>query len=180
MLNKKYFLNSLFFLLWFIFISCSNQTSRTSNVKKVIEERSQIVENTGKAQVTNQSNLKKQSSNSAEVSNENIHVDLDLSKLNSIVADAELIKLQENKEQYRGIIVKAKGQYTYYKNTDTGNEYYNCVFSSSCCPNGLEFILKDSSKYPTTQGETITVVGSFNYYEEDGYIYYNLIDATIV
>ena len=53
MLNKKYFLNSLFFLLCLTFISCSNQTSRTSNVKKVIEERSQTVENTGKAQVTN-------------------------------------------------------------------------------------------------------------------------------
>lgn len=164
-------------------VSCgSTATDRTSNVKKVIESQVQN-ENGNKnveRQVSNSSQLVGNSSSMQRPTSNTKKVELDLTSLSSTVADAQLRKLQNNKETFKGLIVKAKGEYNYYKDPTTGNEYYNCVFQSSCCPNGLEFILSDPSKYPSEQGETITVVGAFNYYDEGGVIYYNLVDASIV
>ena len=124
--------------------------------------------------------MKRSAVNSQNSNAKVMRVDVDLSQLNSTVCDAYLRQLQENKEQYRGIVVKAKGEYNYYKNPTTDKEYYNCVFASTCCPNGLEFILADPSKYPKENGGSITVIGQFDYYDEDGVIYYNLVNATIV
>lgn len=198
MLNKKILTNGLIILTCMIFTACGSSSSRTSNVKKVLESRSNedAIESEVPAPIPTpvdsvRSNIAppSQSSNivvnpsSIQIPNQNTNnqkVDLDLTNLNSIVADAELRTLQDNKEQYKGITVKAKGEYQYFKDPDTGNEYYNCVFASTCCPNGLEFILKDKNKYPKKDGEIITVVGTFNYYDENGIIYYNLIDASIV
>lgn len=173
----------------FVLFSCSSaSSSRTSNVKKVLESRagetnggenvSQIDPpvNLGSEIVSNQSSLKKQTPAKPVT----LKVDLDLTNLNSVVADANLRELQNNKEKYKGTIVKAKGEYQHYQDPETGNDYYNCIFASSCCPNGLEFILIDATKYPQKDGDIITVVGSFNYYDENGIIYYNLVDATLV
>ena len=191
MLNKKHFLYIISIILCVVLSACGSSV-RTSNVKKVlesrvqseeaesvIEEKEEIEEIVPPAQassiVVNPSSM--------EVPKEtlpSVKVDLDLTNLNSIVADANLRTLQDNKEKYRGLIVKAKGEYQYYKDPDTGNEYYNCIFASSCCPNGLEFVLTDKSRYPKNDGEIITVVGAFNYYEENGITYYNLINASIV
>lgn len=186
MFVKKFITVTTLVVFSFVLFSCgSASNSRTSNVKKVLESRANAVASgesfeapqiNGSEIVSNQSSLKKQ----APAKPVMLKVDLDLTNLTSVVADANLRELQNNKEKYKGIIVKAKGEYQHYQNPTTGNDYYNCIFASSCCPNGLEFILTDTSKYPKNNGDIITVVGSFNYYDEDGIIYYNLVDATIV
>lgn len=160
--------------------ACDNpNSSRTSNVKQVIESRAQNPNAAPNDFVSNNSEMKKSAAGNP-TPQKVLKVDLDLSPLNSVVCDAYLRQLQENKEQYKGIVIKAKGTYNYYKNQETNKEYYNCVFASTCCPNGLEFILADSTKYPKEQGEQITVIGQFDYYDEDGVIYYNLVNATLV
>ena len=158
--------------------SCGSSSSRTSNVKKVIESQVSVSETASKEVVSNNSSLKKTEVPETSAK-ENVRVDLDLTEYTSVVADAYLKQLQDNMDKYRGVVVKAKGEYSHFKDPNSGNDYYNCVFSSACCPNGLEFVLKDG-KYPTEEGKNITVVGEFNYYEEDGVVYFNLINAELV
>ena len=178
---KKYLLIVIMIFTSLILFSCGDSsTSRTSNVKKVLESRANPVVKDVPSAVSNGSDMKRSAVNPNTSNAKVMKVDLDLSQLNSTLSDAYLKQLQENKEQYKGIVVKIKGSYNYYKNSVTNKEYYNCVFSSSCCPNGLEFILADNTKYPKEDGEDITVIGQFDYYDEDGIIYYNLVNATIV
>ena len=162
-----------------VLFSCGSPSSRTSNVKKVMESRANPAGQAAPSAISNGSDMKRSASNQV-APQQVMKVDLDLTNLNSTVCDAYLKQLQANKEQYRGIVVKAKGEYNYYKNQTTNKEYYNCVFASTCCPNGLEFVLADPSKYPKENGGPITVIGQFDYYDEDGIIYYNLVNATIV
>ena len=176
---KKYLIIFTMIFASTVLFSCdSPSSSRTSNVKQVIESRSNPKTAVPNDVISNGSDMKKSGGNQV-APKQVLKVDLDLSQLNSTVCDAYLRQLQENKEQYRGIVVKAKGEYNYYKNQETNKEYYNCVFASTCCPNGLEFILSDPTKYPKENGGPITVIGQFDYYDEDGVIYYNLVNATI-
>lgn len=164
-----------------ILFSCGgSSSSRTSNVNKVLESRANPAGQAAPSDISNGSDMKRSSVNVQSSNTKVMRVDLDLSQLNSTVCDAYLRQLQGEKEKYRGIVVKAKGEYNYYKNPTTEKEYYNCVFASTCCPNGLEFILADPTKYPKDNGGTITVIGQFDYYDEDGVIYYNLVNATLV
>ena len=167
-----------------VLFSCGNSSSsRTSNVKQVLESRANPSGQAAPAApsaISNGSDLKRNTAAPQSSTPKVLKVDLDLSQLNSTVCDAYLRQLQDNKEQYRGIVVKAKGEYNYFKNETTNKEYYNCVFASTCCPNGLEFVLADPTKYPKENGGSITVIGQFDYYDEDGVIYYNLVNATLV
>ena len=164
-------------LVCIFFVSCGS--SRTSNVKKVIESQIQLAESTTENIVSNSSNMIEVAEKQNE-SSQSLTIDLDLTEYTSTVADAYLKQLQDNMDKYRGITVKARGEYIHFKDPNTNKDYYNCIFASTCCPNGLEFILSDESKYPTEDGENITVVGNFNYYEENGVVYFNLINAELV
>ena len=162
-----------------IVASCGSESSRTSNVKKVIESQVQLNESTTQNFASNNSDLTIIEETEPKVS-QTVKVDLDLTEYTSVVADAYLKQLQDNMDKYRGITVKAKGEYSHFVDPNTKKDYYNCVFASSCCPNGLEFILSDTSNYPTEEGKDITVVGNFNYYEENGVVFFNLINAELV
>ena len=187
MLNKsfkKILVGATFVVLSMNIIACgSTATERTSNVKKVMEsqaaaENKSVNPNT-KRQVANGSQLVGNGSNlQAPASTKNVTVDL--TSLSSTAADGILIRWQKEKEFYRGGVMKIKGEYQYLISKETGKKYNFCLFSSSCCPNGLEFELADSSKYPKEKETPITVVGEFNYYEEDGQIYYTLTNAELV
>ena len=180
MLRKNLSIVLVVLLASTVLFSCdSPSSSRTSNVKKVLESRANTEGQTAPNVISNGSDLKRNTAAPQSSTPKVLKVDLDLSQLNSTVCDAYLRQLQDNKEQYRGIVVKAKGEYNYFKNETTNKEYYNCVFASTCCPNGLEFVLADPTKYPKENGGTITVIGQFDYYDEDGIIYYNLVNATI-
>lgn len=102
----------------------------------------------------------------------------DLTKMSSIVADSYLTKIVNESSKYLGSKIRIKGTYSYYKNLQTNSEYHNCIFQSSCCPKGLEFILKEGN-YPK-EGEEIIIEGNFNTYLEDGTSYYNLLNAKIL
>ena len=179
MLHRKVFKIVSLLLISMLLFSCGTESSRTSNVKKVIESQVQLAESTTQNSVSNNSNMTVVEETESRVS-QDVNVDLDLTEYTSVVADAYLKQLQDNMDKYKGITVKAKGEYSHFVDPNTKKDYYNCIFASTCCPNGLEFILSDASKYPTEEGKNITVVGNFNYYEENGVIYFNLINAELV
>jgi len=106
-------------------------------------------------------------------------VDVDLSKLSGTLAYSQVTNMMYNPDEYIGKTVKATGLYyaSYSEETDL---YYHLVVvgdETSCCQQGLEFVLKGEHNYPDDypkERTKIEVTGVFGSYEELGGTYYFL------
>lgn len=118
-------------------------------------------------------------------------VDIDLTVLSSTMVYSEVYSMMSFPDDYIGKTVKMKGQFAigYVYNTDgTPDEStarFACVIAdaTACCAQGLEFALAGRPVYPDDYpelGAEITVVGTFEWYEEDGCRYYRLGNAAFV
>ncbi|MBR6045990.1 MAG: hypothetical protein IKP47_10200 [Ruminococcus sp.] len=111
-------------------------------------------------------------------------IDVDLTKLSGNLCYAQVFELLNNPEEYLGKRVRAKGTFAYTTDESTGGEYF-AVFiadASACCAQGIEFVLTGQHTYPADYpeiGADITVEGIFNRYEENGWQYCQLKDATL-
>ncbi|MFI3141303.1 MAG: hypothetical protein R3Y27_03220 [Clostridia bacterium] len=111
-------------------------------------------------------------------------VDVDLTVLSATMVYSEVYNMIMNPDEYLGKIVKMTGIFGVYEDTSTGNMYFAILImdATACCTQGVEFILADASypdDYPEV-GETATVIGEFQTYDEYGTEYINLIDAYLV
>ncbi|NLT08895.1 MAG: hypothetical protein GXY08_05265 [Ruminococcus sp.] len=118
---------------------------------------------------------------SAQNDNNSEEIDIDLTQLDSNMVYAQVFDMVNNSDNYLGKTVKAKGPFSYFQETD-GREFYAVLISdaTACCSQGIEFVLDGNFSYPDDYpsiGTNITVVGKFNYYEEEGYTYCQLIEA---
>ena len=115
-------------------------------------------------------------------------VDVDLTALSSTMVYSEVYNMMCTPDDYIGKTVKMEGQFAIYQATDEngafipGQIYFACVIAdaTACCSQGLEFVLIGEHAYPDDYpelGAEITVVGTFQTYEENGYMYCHLIDA---
>lgn len=109
-------------------------------------------------------------------------IDVDLSQLSSTMVYSEVINMAGEPDKYVGKTVKMTGSFSAWHDEEKDKTYYSCMVSdaTSCCAQGLEFVLKDEKAYPQQEGEMITVIGTFGTYEEDGYFYCQLTDAKLV
>ena len=118
-------------------------------------------------------------------------VDVDLTRLSSTMVYSEVYNMMNAPGDYIGKTIKMKGQFAigYVYNTDgTPDEStarFACVIAdaTACCAQGLEFALAGEPVYPDDYpelGAEITVVGTFEWYEEDGCRYYRLGSASFV
>ena len=115
----------------------------------------------------------------------NNQVDIDLTQLSSSMIYAQVYDMVYKSEEYTGKSVKVKGLFSYFKDADTGKEYFSVTVSdiSACCSQAIEFVLKDECTYPDDYpplDTEITVVGNFNCYKEGVYTYCQLTDAEII
>ena len=104
--------------------------------------------------------------------------DLDLTQLSDTLAYSELVNITSRPSNYIGKTIRLKGQNMSFYSDETGTEYH-AVFvndATSCCAQGLEYCLADTSGYPAGETE-ITVTGTLTPYEEMGRLYYHLSDA---
>ena len=127
----------------------------------------------------------------AEAAEDTAALDIDLTVLSSTMVYSEVYSMMSFPDDYNGKTVKMKGQFAigYVYNTDgTPDEstaQFACVIAdaTACCSQGLEFILTGEHTYPDEYpelGAEISVVGTFEWYEEDGCRYYRLGNATFV
>ena len=127
----------------------------------------------------------------AEAAEDTAALDIDLTVLSSTMVYSEVYSMMSFPDDYIGKTVKMKGQFAigYVYNTDgTPDEStarFACVIAdaTACCSQGLEFILTGEHTYPDEYpelGAEITVVGTFEWYEEDGFRYYRLGNASFV
>ena len=118
-------------------------------------------------------------------------VDVDLTVLSSTMVYSEVYNMLYNDPAYYlGKTVKAKGTFSLYQLVTDGvlqpdPVAYACIIAdaTACCAQGLEFALAGKPVYPDEYpelGAEITVVGTFEWYEEDGCRYYRLGNASFV
>ncbi|MDD7518203.1 hypothetical protein [Ruminococcus flavefaciens] len=110
--------------------------------------------------------------------------DVDLTELNSSMVYAQVYDMVANPDDYMGKSIRVKGPFSYFKDSQTGNEYFAVLVSdaTACCSQGIEFVLDGDPKYPDDYPKldtNITVSGEFNYYKEGVNIYCQLLHAEI-
>ncbi len=110
--------------------------------------------------------------------------DVDLTELNSQMVYAQVYDMVTKPDDYMGQKVRAKGPFSYFKDEQTGKEYFAVLISdaTACCSQGIEFVLDGEHTYPDDYPalETeITVSGDFNYYKEGVNTYCQLLNAKI-
>lgn len=109
-------------------------------------------------------------------------IDLDLTGFDSNMVYATVYDMMFNGDQYLGQVIKARGMFGYYRDEDTGDEFFGVVISdaAACCSQGIEFVLDGDYTYPDDYpklGTDITVTGVFDYYTEGHSIYLQLLHA---
>lgn len=113
------------------------------------------------------------------------NIDVDLTALSSTMVYSEVNNMMMYPEEYIGKTVKMTGTMAAYYDEALDEYYEACVISdaTACCQQGLEFQLKGNHKYPDDFPEIdseITVVGTFNTYEENDYTYARLENAKLL
>lgn len=113
----------------------------------------------------------------------NIKIDTDLSLLSNTMVTSELFNMITKPEDYNGKTVKISGQFSAIEKTTKDYSFAVIIAGAdACCSQGVEFVMKEDLKYPDDYpllGAGITVVGTFETYEKDGYIYGRIVDAVI-
>lgn len=97
--------------------------------------------------------------------------DIDLTKLNSTMVYSQVYNMMNKPADYRGKIVKMKGQFSVYHDDNTGKNYFACLIAdaTACCQQGIEFELEGEYKYPDDYpelGTEISVIGVYDTYKE--------------
>lgn len=159
---KKIISIMLALVLALSFVACSKNSDKNENStsKTTTENTTKVTETTTEAK----------------------SVDLDLTALSSTVIYSEVYNMLISPDDYKGKIIKMKGQFNQYTDEETG-KIYNAVIipdATACCQQGLEFQLADKSNPNFEQGTEITVEGSFNTYSDGKFIYCYLENAQIV
>lgn len=110
----------------------------------------------------------------------NVKPDIDLSKMNGVMAYSGLFNVMCNPPAYVGKIIKVKGLCDSARDEQTGKDYYAVVLmdGSMCCMIGVDFVLKSGS-YPKV-GDVITVMGKFEQYKDGEDTFCRLSGAEIM
>jgi hypothetical protein len=112
-------------------------------------------------------------------------IDVDLTVLSPTMVYAQVFDMIYKPESYIGKTVKMQGLYTCTDPELTDVFYCACVVqdATQCCSNGIEFELSDDYAFPQDYpeyGDTITVLGTFDLYEDQGYTYCTLRNSTLL
>lgn len=109
-------------------------------------------------------------------------IDVDLTALSSTMVYSEVYNMLTTPSNYLGKTVKMSGNFSVYHDEQTGKYYYACLIAdaTSCCSQGIEFVLDGDYSYPNDYPElnsAITVTGTFDTYKEGDKQYCQLINA---
>lgn len=124
----------------------------------------------------------KTTTKATETTTEVKSVDLDLTQLSSTLIYSEVYNMLITPDDYKGKIIKMKGQFNQYTDEQTGKTYNAVIIpdATACCQQGLEFELSDKTNPNFEQGAEITVVGTFDTYTEGELLYCHLKNAKII
>ncbi len=109
--------------------------------------------------------------------------DVDVSKLSSTMVYSVVYDMTTRPKEYIGKKVRISGSMATYHDEETDMTYYACLIAdaTACCSQGIEFQTTDEfdpADYPA-EGEPVTVMGTYDTYEENGYQYCVLKEAVL-
>ena len=109
--------------------------------------------------------------------------DVDLTG-SATVAFAALYAMMAEPESYMGQTVCLRGTFSTYEDPFSGNRFYGCVITdvTACCTQGMEFEPAAEYIFPEDfpeENSEITVFGTFDTYEKNGYTFCILRDAKV-
>lgn len=130
----------------------------------------------------NENSNSKTTTKTTETTTEAKSVDLDLTQLSSTLIYSEVYNMLITPDDYKGKIIKMKGQFNQYTDEQIGKTYNAVIIpdATACCQQGLEFELSDKTNPNFEQGAEITVVGTFDTYSEGELLYCHLKNAKII
>lgn len=130
----------------------------------------------------NENSNSKTTTKATETTTEAKSVDLDLTELSSTLVYSEVYNMLITPDDYKGKIIKMKGQFNQYTDEETGKIYNTVIIpdATACCQQGLEFELSDKTNPNFEQGTGITVVGTFDTYSDGEFLYCHLKNAKII
>ena len=174
---KKLFCVFLIALTLCLLAACGNQNNRDAAVSNSTDDPAPSP-SASQVQPTEE---KPQKATSDSVQSAD-SIDVDLTKLSSTMVYSEVYNIMVSPDSYTGKTVKMNGDFAYYEDPVSKKQYFACVIAdaTACCSQGLEFILTGEHTYPEDYpepGTEITIVGTFQTYEENGYMYCHLVDA---
>lgn len=153
-----------------------NKNSQSESTKETEEDKSSEISEKLPTEVVTDNNTEGRTTDG--------NVDVDLTKLSSTMVYSEVYNMMYTPENYIGKTVKMSGMFVAYTNQDQ-SQFYPAVIiadATACCSQGLEFVLEGNPSYPEGYPEMeteITVVGTYETYEEDGNTYCRLKNAKI-
>lgn len=111
-------------------------------------------------------------------------IDLDLTTMSSNIVYTEVYYMAITPDEFTGKVIRMSGAYDCFYDESSDQYYHGCIIqdATACCTQGIEFRLTDDYVFPDdypSEGDTITVTGTYSSYEENGHIYYTLTDAVL-
>lgn len=119
---------------------------------------------------------------SSEAQQPEAGVDYDLTTMSSTMIFSTVSNMILYPDVYEGKIVKLEGNFSVYHD-EGGDKYIFAAIvpdATACCQQGIEFVLDGDYKYPDDypeEGQSITIKGAFNSYDEYGFKYVQLLNA---
>lgn len=117
-------------------------------------------------------------------------IDVDLTQLSSTMVYAQVFDMLVSPDTYQGKTIKMRGNFTQYKAPEgspvlnPGQRYFACVITDAlaCCSQGIDFELRGNPSFPEDYpklGSEITVVGTFQQIDKNGYSYTCITNASL-
>lgn len=111
-------------------------------------------------------------------------IDYDLTTMSSTMIYSTVSNMMLYPDVYQGKTVKLEGNFSVYHDEAADRYLFAAIVpdATACCQQGIEFVLGDDYKYPDDypeEGQSITIKGTFNTYNEYGFNYAQLLDATM-
>lgn len=111
-------------------------------------------------------------------------IDIDLTELSSTMVYSEVYNMITEPDTYLGKVIRMEGPFAFFHDETSDKYYYACIISdaTACCSQGIEFEPVNAKVFPDDfpeQDTVVTVTGTFDTYEENGYVYCTLRDAVM-
>ncbi len=191
MAQKKLSYPVLLLLLACTISSCGQSVGRASNNTTAVEDilSAQIEGEIATVESTEENSTEEivwETVDAQDIEDSEIEVDYDLSTMSRDMVYATVYQMMCEPEEFIGKTVRMSGMYNvlYYDSTDTYYHYCVIADAAACCTQGIEFVWgKGEHSYPEEyprEYSSITVVGTFEVYEEEGLYYCRLQNSLLV
>ena len=111
-------------------------------------------------------------------------IDYDLTTMSSTMIYSTVSNMLLYPDVYEGKMVKLEGNFSVYHDEKADKYLFAAIVpdATACCQQGIEFVLDGDYKYPDDypeEGQSITIKGKFTTYNEYGFNYAQLQNATM-